>query len=93
MFDKIGTSFTNVVIGVILIILGLIIPIIGPILIFLGVASLLASIVGPFLGIKALRLPCPYCETEIAVMNNKKGVTCKACKQRVVIRNNEFIKI
>jgi len=93
MFDKIGASVTSLSMGVILIVLGLIIPVIGPILIFVGVISLFSSIIGPFLGIKPLRLPCPYCGTEIAVMNSKKGINCKACKQRVVIKDNEFIKI
>lgn len=93
MFDKFGSSLTGLILSAVCLFLGFTIPLIGPLFLFLAVAFFLSAIVGPFLNIKILKKDCPYCGTQINVSNRKTGVTCKACQKRVVIRNDEFVKI
>ncbi len=64
----------------------------------IGIPMILAGIAVPLVcaveGAKARKGPCPYCRTE--VINNvatAKGITCTACKQRIIIRDGQFFKI
>lgn len=92
MFDKFGTSLTCLIMAFVFFMLSAI-PFIGPLFLFFSVASVAAAIFGPLFNIKLLRKPCPYCESEVVIASNKKGVTCKACQQRIVIKAGEFVKI
>jgi DNA-directed RNA polymerase subunit RPC12/RpoP len=92
MINKLGPSLTCLIFSVFCVLLGFI-PFIGPIFLFLAFAFFMAAIIGPFLNIKTIKKECPYCGTPISVINKKTGVTCKACKKRIVIQNEKFLKV
>jgi len=54
-----------------------------------------AGIIFPFLNIGNSTLVgnCPYCGHETIAFKNDPGVTCKACRQRIIIRNGIFYKL
>jgi DNA-directed RNA polymerase subunit RPC12/RpoP len=65
--------------------------ILGVPFIFVG---LLLPIVLPFImGSQALQGECPYCKTQVTSYFTSQGITCSACKKRIVIRDKRFIKI
>jgi hypothetical protein len=66
----------------------------------IGIPMILAAfgtpIMGFFQGMKAIEGPCPYCEKPIfcsSVHQRKGGITCPACKNRVVIRGKTLVKL
>src|ERR1035438_8397569 len=56
-------------------------------------AGLLAPVLGPLLGLGALKGRCPWCGTVVTSATAAKGIDCPACKKRIVIRDKRFIKI
>jgi DNA-directed RNA polymerase subunit RPC12/RpoP len=82
--------------GLLLIILGVALcftgigAIIGLPLLFFGAVAILS---GPLSAFFQIRGACPYCGSEVLALSTKPGVTCEACKNRIVIRNKQFIKV
>jgi len=60
-----------------------------------GVPLIIAGFIFPFinLGNSTLIGSCPYCGHETTAFKNDPGVTCKACQQRIIIRNSNFHKL
>ena len=56
-------------------------------------AGLLAPFLGPVIGLTNIRGKCPYCEISVKALSRDVGVTCPACKKRIVIRQRRFYKI
>lgn len=61
----------------------------------IGIPLIIAGIIFPFLNIGNSTLVgnCPYCGHETIAFKNDPGVTCKACRQRIIIRNGIFYKL
>jgi DNA-directed RNA polymerase subunit RPC12/RpoP len=64
----------------------------------IGVPLIIGGIASPFIGPVAVGLTsikgkCPYCESEVQASSMDKGVTCPACKKRIVIRDKKFYKV
>jgi DNA-directed RNA polymerase subunit RPC12/RpoP len=55
--------------------------------------GLLAPFLGPVLGLTNIKGKCPYCETNVTAQSRALGVTCPACKKRIVIREKRFYGI
>ncbi len=82
-----GTSAIGIVIGIILCFTG-----IGAII---GVPLIIAAIILPFLNIGNSMIQgfCPYCGYDVFAFKRDPGVTCKSCKQRILIRDGNFYKL
>jgi DNA-directed RNA polymerase subunit RPC12/RpoP len=60
-----------------------------------GILLCFTGIGFPFLNIGNSTLigNCPYCGHETIAFKNDPGVTCKACRQRIIIRSGIFYKL
>lgn len=58
----------------------------------IGIPLILAALIFPFTGFAAQKAPCPYCGQMVHVFAGV-GVNCPACKQRIVIRGKQFLKV
>ena len=79
---------TALIVGVLLCLTGL-----GAIL---GIPIIIAGFIYPFT--KSARAPiligkCPYCGHEVHASKLAPGVTCDACKQRIIIKDGIFYTI
>ncbi len=98
--DKVNGFFTGISAGLItasiFILVGFLLcltgigAIIGVPLIIGGIAS---PFIGPVAGLTSIKGKCPYCESEVQASSTDKGVTCAACKKRIVIRDKKFYKV
>ena len=86
-------------IGIWLVIIGLVLCFtgIGAILgIPLMIAGILVAIVAPFMGAAGIKGMCPHCghlSVHASVSDiGQGGVTCTACRQRIVIRGKRYYK-
>jgi len=43
--------------------------------------------------LKKMEAKCPYCNEIIQFSDSATGVTCKACKQRTVIKGSRLLKV
>jgi DNA-directed RNA polymerase subunit RPC12/RpoP len=61
----------------------------------IGIPLMIVGIIFPFVNIGNSTLigSCPYCGNEIIALKNEPGVTCKACKQRIIVRDGIFYKL
>ncbi len=59
----------------------------------IGLPMIIAAFLAPFLGFTWIKGACPYCGSQVSTMGTQKGVTCPACKKRIVIRNKKFIRV
>ncbi len=61
----------------------------------LGVPLIIVGIIYPFynMGNSSLIGNCPYCGHETIAFRKDPGVTCKACQQRIIIKNGNFYKL
>jgi len=68
--------------------------IVGIPMIIIGIGLI---VFGPALGFtslgKAIEGLCPYCQTKVQTHPDNKGVTCSACKKRIVLRDNLFVRV
>lgn len=90
----------GVVTGVLMIIVGsiLTVTLIGSIIgIPLIIAGIWGMVGGPLIGVltnrKAIKGPCPYCGTTVLGQSTDAGITCKACKKRIVLRDKRFCRV
>jgi len=64
---------------------------------FLGVpmiiAGILAPLIGPMLGIGALRGTCPWCGARIGAVVGITGFYCHVCSKRIAIEGRRFVKV
>jgi GYF domain 2 len=60
-----------------------------------GILVMLMGMILPliFMAIGTLRGPCPYCGHVLDVTASHKGVTCSACKKRVVVRGQGYFRV
>jgi len=83
--------------------LGCLIPL-GIVLCFTGIGALVGiplillglfySVFEPLKGLGALKGECPWCGMKVLrPEGGAVGVTCQACKKRIVIKNGRFVKI
>lgn len=63
----------------------------------LGISVILAGLLAPLyahkIGLTGLVGPCPYCDEEVKAFVSDKGATCKACHQRIVVRDRQFGRV
>jgi DNA-directed RNA polymerase subunit RPC12/RpoP len=55
-------------------------------------AAILAPLLGPMVGLGALKGKCPWCAIQVSSVANKKDFNCHGCGQRIAIRHREFVK-
>ncbi len=58
-----------------------------------GVPLIIAGLIAPLFGLMSIKGPCPYCGCTIRAMKTSEGVTCKACKKRVVVRGGKLYRV
>ncbi len=95
-----GGAVFGIVSGIFLIIIGVLLcaTIIGAIL---GIPLILFGlgmvITGPFSGLAAglmgVKAPCPYCQNTLSFTFNKKALTCKYCRKRLLVRGKELMLV
>jgi len=59
----------------------------------LGIPIIIAGFIFPFTksgNSPTLKGKCPYCGYDVYASKNAPGVTCKACKQRIIIKDGVF---
>jgi hypothetical protein len=90
-----GGAIGGIIGGLVLFMIGFILSLweigvfIGIPLMFLGVITVFAGPLAVFFYIKE---KCPYCQTIIRAFSTMKGITCRACKNRVIIRDKQLSK-
>ncbi len=64
--------------------------------IFLGipliVAGVLAPLIGPVMGVNAMRGTCPWCGAEVSGVGIFDKFSCPTCSQRIVLKKHELLK-
>lgn len=61
---------------------------------FILCALILFWIVSPLISMfRTFTGKCPYCGIEFTATERYGGLTCKSCKNRIVVRNDKFYKI
>jgi len=64
---------------------------------FLGVpmiaAGIFAPLLGPMLGLGAVKGKCPWCGASIGAVTGIKGFYCHACSKKIVIADRKFVKV
>ncbi len=93
--DESNSKYVGCFLGITLISTGIIISFTG-IGALLGIPLILAGIISPFVTKKKdltnYRVICPTCGFEV-LTTKKPGITCKACKKRMVLKGDRYIKI
>ena len=63
---------------------------------FLGVPMLIAGVfaplLGPLLGIGALRGKCPWCGAAVSSIALIDGFSCEACKHKIAVKKHELVR-
>jgi len=63
----------------------------------LGIPMIIAGLLSPFagalLGLSSIKGPCPYCGHEVSCSSKTPGVTCPACKKRIIVKEKKFYKV
>ena len=59
----------------------------------IGVPLIIAGIIAPIVGLASIKGSCPYCGATLRTMKTSQGVTCGACKKRVVLRDGCFYRV
>lgn len=59
----------------------------------LVIVSFLIPFVLPFTTLSFISGPCPYCGHKVVAQTKNAGVNCSACKKRIVIKGNQFLKV
>jgi hypothetical protein len=54
-------------------------------------AAVIAPLLGPMIGMGALKGTCPWCGVAISSVANSKDFDCHGCGRRIAIRHREFI--
>lgn len=62
----------------------------------IGIPLIFAGIISPFVSKKTdttmFRVLCPTCGHEVLTLK-KPGITCKACKKRMVLQGDRYVKV
>lgn len=65
--------------------------------VFLGVpmiiAGIFAPLLGPFLGLNALKGTCPWCGAAVGSVALFDRFSCPACSKRIVVRKQEMLRV
>ncbi len=64
--------------------------VIGVPLILIG---LVLPFIAPFVGLNAVRGPCPYCGAQVRSSRTDAGVTCPVCRHRILIRDGRYYRV
>lgn len=56
-------------------------------------AAVFAPLLGPVVGLGALKGKCPWCGVTVSSIINAKDFDCHACGGRVAIRNRKFVAV
>ena len=56
------------------------------------VGAIFAPLLGPMIGLGALKGNCPWCAGRLGVLSSKQSFDCSHCKQRVLIRKGKFVR-
>ena len=59
----------------------------------IGIPMIIAGISAPIAGLASIKGPCPYCGSTVKTMKTIQGVTCSACKNRVLVRDGKFYRV
>jgi len=63
---------------------------------FLGVpmiiAGIFAPLIGPLIGLGALKGKCPWCGAAVSSIANTREFGCQACSKRIAISHREFVR-
>lgn len=54
-------------------------------------AAVFAPLLGPVIGLGALKGKCPWCGIAVSSVANKKDFDCHGCGKRIAIRHREFV--
>jgi DNA-directed RNA polymerase subunit RPC12/RpoP len=54
--------------------------------------AIFAPLLGPMIGLGALKGNCPWCGEQLGAIASKQSFDCSHCKQRVLIRNRKFVR-
>jgi tRNA(Ile2) C34 agmatinyltransferase TiaS len=55
-------------------------------------AAVLSPVLGPMIGMGALKGQCPWCGATVNSVANTKDFDCVACGKRISIQHRAFIK-
>ncbi len=55
-------------------------------------AAILSPLLGPMVGLGALKGKCPWCAVQVSSVANKKDFNCHSCGQRIAIQHREFVR-
>jgi DNA-directed RNA polymerase subunit RPC12/RpoP len=54
--------------------------------------AIFAPLLGPMIGLGALKGECPWCGASLGAITSKQSFDCSHCNQRVLIRNRKFVR-
>jgi DNA-directed RNA polymerase subunit RPC12/RpoP len=55
-------------------------------------AAVFAPLLGPMIGLGALKGKCPWCGSAVNSIANEKDFACRACSKRIAIKHREFVR-
>jgi DNA-directed RNA polymerase subunit RPC12/RpoP len=55
------------------------------------IAAVFAPLLGPMIGMGALKGKCPWCGIAVSSVANTKDFNCHGCGRRIAIRHREFV--
>jgi predicted RNA-binding Zn-ribbon protein involved in translation (DUF1610 family) len=55
------------------------------------VGAVIAPLVGPVVGLNAVKGKCPWCGAPVSCIHSAQSFDCDACHQRIAIRNEKFV--
>jgi len=94
--ENVGTEIINMsggCLGTILLVIGGIALSATGIGALIGIPMIIKGVILPFQKIPHLKGSCPWCSNEIISNIKNKATTCGVCKKRVLIQDNQFVKI
>jgi len=95
--EGVGLGFVGgVMIGAVFVVVGALLSFTG-IGACIGIPMIIVGVVMPFVGplmrLNNIKGKCPYCRCDVSSLSTDPGVTCPACKRRIIIRDKKFFRV
>ena len=57
------------------------------------IAGVFAPLMGPVIGLGALKGKCPWCGARISSLRSHQSFDCAACHQRIAVHDLKFVRV
>ena len=56
-------------------------------------AGIFAPLLGPLIGLGALKGKCPWCGSPVSSISSTQSFDCEACKKRIAVKIGKFVRV